>query len=109
MANLTPKHKIGIYYDQSGLDDIMTGHEMEEMERSIMLQKKSEIEAAFLQTFGVPGNFKFEVIRSSHNRKWGKGYHGNRVIYRILPDSNMDKGRTSAILKAHPGWIDQFV
>ena len=40
-------HKIGIYYDQSGLDDIMIGHKMEEMERSIMLQKKSEIEAAF--------------------------------------------------------------
>lgn len=104
-------HKIGIYYDQSnrGLKGIMSSPEMEAMEHDIMLRKKSQIEAAFLQTFGVPGSFKFSVVRSQ-NKTWNGGqFYGGRVIYRIIPDNGADKGRTYSILKANPGWIDQFV
>ena len=99
-------NKAGFYYDQSdsGLKGIMSSHEMEEMERAIMMQKKSEIEAAFLQKFGVPGAFKFSVVRTP-NKTWNGGhYYGGRVIFRIIPDNK----RTYALLRKAPGWINQF-
>lgn len=103
-------HKVGIYYDQSlsGLQGIMSSHQIEEMERSIMMQKKSQIEAAFLQEFGFPGAFKFSVVRSS-NKTWGGRYHAGRVIFRVIPDNDADKGRTYSILRKHPGWINRFL
>ena len=99
-------HKIGIYYDQSdtGLKGIMSSSQMEALEQEIMMQKKSEVEAAFLQKFGVPGAFKFSVVRTS-NKTWFDKYHGGRVIYRIIPDD----ARTYALLRKEPGWIDQFI
>ena len=100
-------HKIGIYYDQSsnGLKGIMSSPEMENLEREIMMQKKSEVEAAFLQKFGVPGVFKFSVVRSQ-NKTWNGGkFYGGRVIFRIIPDD----ARTYALLRTVPGWIEQFL
>lgn len=98
--------KIGIYYDQSdeGLKGIMSSHQIEDMEQQIMMQKKSEIEAAFFQKFGVEGSFKFSVVRTN-NKKWYGRYHGGRVIFRIIPDD----ARTYALLRKYPGWIDQFL
>ena len=99
-------HKIGIYYEESlnGIQGIMSSAEMENMERQIMMQKKSEIEAAFLQRFGVPGKFKFSVVRSD-NKTWNKHRYGGRVIFRIIPDD----ARTYALLRRIPGWINQFL
>ena len=100
-------HKIGIYYDQSdnGLKGIMSSQQMESLERQIMMQKKSEVEAAFLQKFGVPGAFKFSVVRSQ-NKTWNAGkFYGGRVIYRIIPDH----ARTYALLRKAPGWLDKFL
>lgn len=99
-------HKIGIYYEESlnGIQGIMSSAEMENMERQIMMQKKSEIEAAFLQRFGVPGKFKFSVVRSN-NKTWNEHRYGGRVIFRIIPDD----ARTYALLRRIPGWINQFL
>lgn len=99
-------HKIGIYYEESmsGIQGIMSGHEMEALEREIMMRKKSEVEAAFLQRFGVPGTFKFSVVRSQ-NKTWGGHRYGGRVIFRIIPDD----ARTYALLRKVPGWINQFL
>lgn len=103
--------KVSFYYDQSddGIKSIMSSHKIEKLEQEIMMQKKSEVEAAFLQRFGVPGAFKFSVFVSEHQIRWNKGWHTERMIYRILPDNSADRGRTYAILKAHPGWINQFI
>lgn len=103
--------KVGIYYDQSndGLLSIMASHKMKKLEYEIMMQKKSEVEAAFLQRFGVPGAFKFSVLVSDNPKYWNKSWHSGRIIYRIMPDNSADRGRTYAILKAHPGWINQFI
>lgn len=99
-------HKIGIYYNQSesGLKGIMSSSQIENLEREIMMRKKSEVEAAFLQKFGVPGKFKFSVVRSS-NKTWRGAYHGGRVIFRIIPDD----GRTYYLLRKDPGWLNQFI
>lgn len=99
-------HKIGIYYEENldGLQGIMSSSQLEQMEREIMLRKKSEVEAAFLQKFGVPGKFKFSVVRSS-NKTWKGRRHAGRVIFRIIPDD----ARTYVLLRKVPGWIDQFI
>lgn len=97
------KNKPKIFYNESEINSIMTGHAMESMEQEIMMQKKSEVEAAFFQEFGVPGKFKFSVIRTS-NHKWRGCFHSGRVIYRIIPDD----ARTYALLRQKPGWIDRF-
>ena len=97
-------HKIGIYYDEQGLKEIMSSQQMEEMERAIMLQKKSEVEAAFLQSFGVPGSFAVNIIRSQ-NKIWKGKFHAGRVIFRIIPEDS----RTNAILGKHPGWLANFL
>ena len=98
---------IGIYYEQNigGVNEIMTSQKIENMEQQIMMQKKSEVEAAFLQTFGVPGKFKFSVVRSAPSKRWNNHWHGSRVIYRIIPDS----AQTYTLLRTKPGWIDQFI
>lgn len=100
-------HKIGIYYDQNtnGINEIMSSHQMETLEQQIMIQKKSQVEAAFLQKFGVPGRFKFSVVRSNPSKRWSGKWHGGRVIYRIIPDS----AQTYALLRKEPGWLDQFI
>lgn len=102
------KHKISIGYEEStnGISGVMLSPGLENMEREIMLRKKSEVEAAFLQSFGVQGEFKFSVVRSTFKNKIGwNGRHGYRVIFRIIPDN----ARTYAILRQHPGWINRFI
>ena len=100
-------HKIGIYYEQNanGINDIMTSHKMEAIEQQIMMEKKGQVEAAFFQTFGVVGKFKFSVIRSNPSKRWNNSWHAARVIYRIVPDS----AQTYAILKKNPGWLGKFL
>lgn len=97
-------NKPKIFYNESEINAIMTGHAIESMEQEIMMRKKSEIEAAFFQKFGEPGAFKFSVVRTA-NHKWHGRSHSGRVIYRIIPDS----ARTYALLRKEPGWLDQFV
>lgn len=99
-------HKIGIYYEEStnGLKGIMSSSTMETMEKEIMMRKKGEVEAAFLQKYGVPGKFKFSVVRSQ-NKTWGGHRYGGRVIFRIIPDD----ARTYALLRKNPGWLNQFI
>ena len=50
-------HKVGIYYDQSlsGLQGIMSSHQIEEMERSIMMQKKESNRSCFFARIWIPG------------------------------------------------------
>ena len=99
-------HKIGIYYNQKndGIKGIISSAQMEALEQQIMMQKKNQIEAAFLQKFGVPGKFKTTVVYTP-NKRWHGNYHGGRVIFRVVPDD----ARTYALLRREPGWINQFI
>lgn len=95
----------GIYYDESGLQNILSSSKVESIEQDIMLQKKTELETAFLHEFGTKGSFRVSIIRSN-NKTWNGGHrYAGRVIFRIVPD---DK-KTYAILRGHPGWIKRFI
>lgn len=96
--------KIGIFFNENAVQEIMSSSKMESMEQEIMMQKKSEIEAAFLNEFGVPASFRISIIRSG-NKTWHGRRFAGRVIFRVLPD---DK-RTRAILRQHPGWLGKFL
>lgn len=88
---------VKIYYDEGGLRDIMKGQSIQKLEQDIMMQKLDEIKASFLQSFGFEGEFETKVVMTNSKR--------SRASYRIVPS---DK-KTTAVLKAHPGWMSQFL
>lgn len=89
--------KIGIYYDEQGLRNIMKGHNMSQLEQQIMTQKLSQIEASFLQQFGFNGSFTLKAVTTNSRR--------GRVTYRIVAAN----ARTTAALKRQPGWLAKFL
>ena len=89
--------KIGIYYNEQGLRDIMKGNAISTIEQDIMMRKLNQIQAEFLQRFGFEG--KFEVKRVDTNSK------RSRTTYRIVTSDS----RTTAVLKKKPGWLAKFV
>lgn len=89
--------KIGIYYNEQGLRDIMKGNAISTIEQDIMMRKLNQIQAEFLQRFGFEG--KFEVKRVDTNSK------RSRTTYRIVTSDS----RTTAVLKKEPGWLAKFV
>lgn len=89
--------KIGIYYDEQGLRNIMKGHNMSQLEQQIMTQKLSQIEASFLQQFGFNGSFTLKAVTTNSRR--------GRVTYRIVAAN----ARTTAVLKRQPGWLAKFL
>lgn len=90
-------HKIGIYYDQAGLRAIMKGPEIANIEQEIMMQKLSQIEAEFLQTFGFTGEFEIKRVDTSSRR--------SRTTFRIIASN----ARTAAVLKRKPNWLSKFI
>ena len=90
-------HKIGIYYDEHGLREIMKGHEISNLEQDIMSKKLAQVKAEFLQQFGIEGQFELKAVTTNSRR--------SRVTYRIVTASP----RTTAILKNHPGWLGKFI
>lgn len=89
-------HKIGIYYDEKGLRDIMKGTEIADLEQQIMMQKLDGIRAEFMQRFGFSGGFEIKKIDTNSRR--------SRTTFRIVASD----ARTTAVLKGEPGWLARF-
>lgn len=93
-------HKIGIYYDEKGLRNIMKGPEISRIEQDIMMQKLSQVRAEFLQTFGFNGSFEIDKFDTGlYNSK------RSRISFIIMPTDR----RTMAALKKQPGWLGKFM
>lgn len=89
--------KIGIYYNEPGLREIMKGHEIAGIEQDIMMQKLSQIRAEFLQTFGFEGGFEVKAVTTNSRR--------SRIAYRIVATN----ARTTSTLKRNSGWLRKFI
>ena len=89
--------KIGIYYNEPGLREIMKGHEIGGIEQDIMMQKLSQIKAEFLQTFGFEGGFELRAVTTNSRR--------SRITYRIVATN----ARTTSTLKRNSGWLRKFI
>lgn len=90
-------HKIGVYYDESGMRAIMKGHEIQKIEEEIMQRKLAQVRAEFLQTFGVEGDFELKAVATNSRR--------SRITYRIVAAS----AQTTHLLKKQPGWLGKFL
>lgn len=89
--------KIGIFYDENGIRNIMKGHEIASLEQQIMMQKLSQVKAEFLNTFGFEGSFEI--------RKQDTNSRRSRTTYRIVATD----ARTTAALKKQSGWLAKFI
>lgn len=89
--------KIGIYYDEKGLRDIMKGQGIANLEQQMMMTKLSQVKAEFLQTFGFNGEFAIKKVNTNSRR--------SRTTFRIVSNN----ARTTAALKKQPGWLAKFL
>lgn len=90
-------HKIGIYYNEHGLREIMKSPEIAGIEQDLMMQKLGQVKAEFLQTFGFEGEFEVKRVDTNSKR--------SRTTFRIVSNN----ARTTAALKRQPGWLAKFV
>ena len=90
-------HNIGIYYNESGIREIMKGQPIANLEQQIMMQKLSQVQAEFLQTFGFQGKFEIRRVDTKSRR--------SRTSFRIVATD----ARTTAALKKQPGWLARFL
>ena len=90
-------HKIGIYYNEAGLRQIMKGSGISQLEQQIMMQKCSQIQAEFLHHFGFAGKFEVKRIETRSRR--------SRVAFKVAAAD----ARTNAALKKEPGWLAKFL
>ena len=89
-------HKIGIYYNEQGLREIMKSPEIAGIEQDLMMQKLGQVKAEFLQTFGFEGEFEVKRVDTNSKR--------SRTTFRIVANN----ARTTAVLKRKPGWLAKF-
>ena len=89
-------HKIGIYYNEQGLREIMKGPEIAGIEQDLMMQRLGQVKAEFLQTFGFEGEFEVKRVDTNSKR--------SRTTFRIVANN----ARTTAALKRQPGWLAKF-
>lgn len=90
-------HKIGIYYNEAGIREIMKGPEIANMEQEIMMQRLSQVRAEFLTHFGFQGSFEIKRVDTKSRR--------SRTTFRIVASD----ARTTAALKKEPGWLGRFL
>lgn len=90
-------HKIGIYYNEQGLREIMKSPEIAGIEQDLMMQKLGQVKAEFLQTFGFEGEFEVKRVDTNSKR--------SRTTFRIVANN----ARTTAVLKRQPGWLAKFI
>lgn len=90
-------HKIGIYYNEQGLREIMKSPEIAGIEQDLMMQRLGQVKAEFLQTFGFEGEFEVKRVDTNSKR--------SRTTFRIVANN----ARTTAVLKRQPGWLAKFV
>lgn len=89
--------KIGIYYNEPGLREILKGKPIADMEQQIMMSKLSQVQAEFLQHFGFEGKFEIKKVDTNSNR--------SRTAFRIKASDS----KTGAALKREPGWLGKFI
>lgn len=89
--------KIGIYYDEQGLRNIMKGPEIATIEQDIMMKRLGQVKAEFLQTFGFEGGFEVKKVDTNSRR--------SRTTFRIVATD----GKTEATLKRNPNWLGKFL
>lgn len=90
-------HKIGIYYNEQGLREIMKSPEIAGIEQDLMMQRLGQVKAEFLQTFGFEGEFEVKRVDTNSKR--------SRTTFRIVANN----ARTTAVLKRQPGWLAKFI
>ena len=90
-------HKIGIYYNEQGLREIMKRPEIAGIEQDLMMQRLGQVKAEFLQTFGFEGEFEVKRVDTNSKR--------SRTTFRIVSYNS----RTTAALKRQPGWLAKFI
>lgn len=90
-------HKIGIYYNEQGLREIMKSPEIASIEQDLMMQRLGQVKAEFLQTFGFEGEFEVKKVDTNSKR--------SRTTFRIVANN----ARTTAALKRQPGWLAKFI
>ena len=90
-------HKIGIYYNEQGLREIMKSPEIAGIEQDLMMQRLGQVKAEFLQTFGFEGEFEVKRVDTTSKR--------SRATFRIVSNNS----RTTAALKRQPGWLAKFI
>lgn len=90
-------HKIGIYYNEYGIREIMKGEAISSLEQDIMMKKLSQIQAEFLQRFGFTGKFEIKRVDTKSRR--------SRTSFRVVAAD----ARTTAALKREPGWLAHFI
>lgn len=90
-------NKVGIYYDEKGMRDIMKGQEIASLEQDIMMKKLNTVQAEFLQAFGFNGGFEIKKVDTNSRR--------SRTTFRIVPTN----ARTTSALKRQPGWMGRFL
>ena len=90
-------HKVGIFYNEPGVRDIMKGSKIADIEQQIMMEKLGRIQAEFFQTFGSEGKFEIKRVDTNSRR--------SRTSFRIVAADSS----TAAILKKHSGWLAKFL
>ena len=90
-------HKIGIYYNEPGIRQIMKGQAIANIEQDIMMQRLGQVKAEFLIHFGFEGNFEIKRVDTKSRR--------SRTSFRIVASD----ARTTAALKKEPGWLAKFI
>lgn len=90
-------HKIGIYYNEQGLREIMKSPEIAGIEQDLMMQRLGRVKAEFLQTFGFEGEFEVKKVDTNSKR--------SRTTFRIVANN----AKTTAVLKRQPGWLAKFI
>lgn len=90
-------HKIGIYYDEPGVRNIMKGSAISQLEQNMMMSRLNQVQAEFLQRFGFEGKFELRKVNTQSRR--------SRTTFRIVSAD----ARTTAALKREPGWLAKFL
>ena len=90
-------HKVGIYYDEGGIRQIMKGQPIANLEQDIMMQKLNQIQAEFLQSFGTEGKFEIKRVDTNSRR--------SRTTFRIVAAD----AKTTTLLRKQPGWLARFL
>ena len=89
--------KIGVFYNEQGIRQIMKGPEIARMEQQIMAQKLSQVRAEFLNTFGFAGSFEIKRVDTNSRR--------SRTTYRVVAAD----AKSTTALKKQPGWLAKFI
>ena len=89
--------KIGIYYNEPGLREIMKGSAISQLEQQMMMSRLSQVQAEFLQHFGFSGKFEIKKVDTQSRR--------SRTTFRIVAAD----ARTTAALKRETGWLAKFL